>query len=261
LKIALMKFGVGKWKAIEDSGCLPTKTIGQMYLQAQRLLGQQSLAEFMGLHLDLEKIWLSNSQKQGPGVMRKYGCIINTEDNMKKEVLKRLKEKNKKRYGLSAHFVSNLHLPKARVKEWLKVLTIEQITSHKSGFSSAEKAHHLGILIGALKRKLVKIRKMQEAANYYKATNLGVVVQRCYLNGLASEPLYEYVDTVEIKQGGGDLDALDEFAKEKPKKQPRAGSKASLRTGLDLERLQRTLQNVEEEEEYDGGSSSGENDS
>lgn len=39
LKIALMKFGVGKWKAIEASGCLPTKTIGQMYLQAQRLLG------------------------------------------------------------------------------------------------------------------------------------------------------------------------------------------------------------------------------
>ena len=28
LKIALMKFGVGRWKAIENSECLPTKTIG-----------------------------------------------------------------------------------------------------------------------------------------------------------------------------------------------------------------------------------------
>lgn len=134
--------------------------------------------------------------------MRKYGCIINTADNMKKEVAKRLKEKNKKRFGLTADFVANLHLPKARVKEWLKVLTIDQIVSHKSGFSSAEKAHHLGILIGALKRKLVKIRKMQEAANYYRPTNLGVVVQRCFLNVLTSDLLYEYVDTVELKRAG-----------------------------------------------------------
>ena len=34
LKIAMMKFGVGRWKAIETSECLPTKTIAQMYLQA-----------------------------------------------------------------------------------------------------------------------------------------------------------------------------------------------------------------------------------
>ena len=44
LKVALMKFGVGKWKSIMRSNCLPGKTIAQMNLQTQRLLGQQSLA-------------------------------------------------------------------------------------------------------------------------------------------------------------------------------------------------------------------------
>ena len=32
LKIALMKFGIGKWKIIMKQGCLPSKTISQMNL-------------------------------------------------------------------------------------------------------------------------------------------------------------------------------------------------------------------------------------
>ena len=32
-----------------------------MYMQTQRLVGQQSLAEFMGLHLDLQKVWERNN--------------------------------------------------------------------------------------------------------------------------------------------------------------------------------------------------------
>lgn len=51
LKLALKKFGVGKWKKILQSKCLPGKSIGQIYMQTQRLLGKQSLAEYMGLHL------------------------------------------------------------------------------------------------------------------------------------------------------------------------------------------------------------------
>jgi len=45
------------------SGCLPSKTISQMNLQTQRLLGQQSLAEFMGLHVYLDKVFLDNAKK------------------------------------------------------------------------------------------------------------------------------------------------------------------------------------------------------
>jgi len=53
LKLALMKFGIGKWKKIVKSKCLAGKSIGQIYMQTQRLLGQQSLGDFMGLHLSL----------------------------------------------------------------------------------------------------------------------------------------------------------------------------------------------------------------
>lgn len=39
-----MKFGVGKWVQIVNSGVLPGKLIQQLNGQTQRLLGQQSLA-------------------------------------------------------------------------------------------------------------------------------------------------------------------------------------------------------------------------
>lgn len=45
------------------SNCLPGKSIGQIYMQTQRLIGQQSLGEFMGLSVDLEKVFLDNMRK------------------------------------------------------------------------------------------------------------------------------------------------------------------------------------------------------
>ena len=50
---ALMKFGIGRWKKLDQSKVLPGKSIMQCYLMTQRLLGQQSIAGFMGLHLDV----------------------------------------------------------------------------------------------------------------------------------------------------------------------------------------------------------------
>lgn len=44
LRNALMKFGVGNWKDIVESGCLPGKNPAQLNLQTQRMLGQQSTA-------------------------------------------------------------------------------------------------------------------------------------------------------------------------------------------------------------------------
>jgi len=41
---ALMRFGIGQWKDIIESGCLPGKTNAQMNIQLQRMLGQQSVA-------------------------------------------------------------------------------------------------------------------------------------------------------------------------------------------------------------------------
>ena len=44
LKLCLMKYGVGRWVQILETGLLPGKMIQQLNGQTQRLLGQQSLA-------------------------------------------------------------------------------------------------------------------------------------------------------------------------------------------------------------------------
>ncbi len=44
LKLCLMKYGIGRWKEIQETGLLPGKLIQQLNGQTQRLLGQQSLA-------------------------------------------------------------------------------------------------------------------------------------------------------------------------------------------------------------------------
>jgi len=43
-KVALMKYGIGKWQKIKRSNCLPGKSIAQMNIKCQKLIGQQSLA-------------------------------------------------------------------------------------------------------------------------------------------------------------------------------------------------------------------------
>jgi hypothetical protein len=44
LRKCLIRFGIGNWAQIVENGCLPGKTIAQMNLQTQRMLGQQSTA-------------------------------------------------------------------------------------------------------------------------------------------------------------------------------------------------------------------------
>ncbi|CAJ0633270.1 16504_t:CDS:2, partial [Entrophospora sp. SA101] len=75
---ALMKFGIGNWAKIIESQCLPGKTNAQMNLQLQRMLGQQSTAEFASLHIDPLVIGEKNSKIQGPDIKRKNNCIVNT---------------------------------------------------------------------------------------------------------------------------------------------------------------------------------------
>ena len=70
-----MKHGIGSWGKIVESDCLPTKNISQMQIQTCRLIGQQSLAEFKGLHLDLEgvyernKIRIDSIKKESKGII------------------------------------------------------------------------------------------------------------------------------------------------------------------------------------------------
>ena len=78
LRQAVVKFGIGNWSKIVDSGCLPGKKHKQVCTQTQTLLGQQSVAEFAGLHIDPVVIGEKNSKIIGPDVKRKGGVIINT---------------------------------------------------------------------------------------------------------------------------------------------------------------------------------------
>jgi hypothetical protein len=68
----------------------------------------------------------------------------------------------------------------------------------RSNFSSAEKVHHLQILVTALDRKQRKLENMQRLANMYKPLNLGIVVQKRMGFGGMTDVFYEYVDTVTL---------------------------------------------------------------
>eukprot|EP00775_Hariotina_reticulata_P010199 gene10199-10360_t len=74
LKVCLMKFGIGQWIQIQSTGLLPGKLIQQLSGATQRLLGQQSLAAFSGLKVDVDKIRADNEAKTD--ALRKNGLII-----------------------------------------------------------------------------------------------------------------------------------------------------------------------------------------
>lgn len=75
LKLCLMKYGVGRWVQILDTGLLPGKLIQQLNGQTQRLLGQQSLAAYTGLRVDVDRIRQDNEGRLD--AQRKSGLIIN----------------------------------------------------------------------------------------------------------------------------------------------------------------------------------------
>ncbi|KAL1935363.1 hypothetical protein VTP01DRAFT_4503 [Rhizomucor pusillus] len=112
LRKALMKFGIGNWAKIIESGCLPGKTNAQMNLQLQRLLGQQSTAEFAGLHIDPKVIGERNSKIQGPDIKRKNNCIVNTGGKLSREELRQRVLKNKEMYELPESEWKDIELPK-----------------------------------------------------------------------------------------------------------------------------------------------------
>lgn len=109
LKAALMRFGIGRWKKIMQSGCLPGKTPSQLSSQTQRLLGQQSLAEYMHLHLNVDQVRNYNFNKKG--VKRKSNCIVNTGKNPNPEELQVLKQFNQEKFGLTEEQIKQLKIP------------------------------------------------------------------------------------------------------------------------------------------------------
>ncbi|KAG0328513.1 hypothetical protein BG000_000454 [Podila horticola] len=111
LRKALMRFGIGNWSKIIESNCLVGKTNAQMNLQTQRMLGQQSTAEFAGLHIDPRVIGQKNSLVQGDHIRRKNGCIVNTGAKLSREEIRRRVAENKELYELTEEEWSAIELP------------------------------------------------------------------------------------------------------------------------------------------------------
>ncbi|KAF9934387.1 hypothetical protein FBU30_002211 [Linnemannia zychae] len=111
LRKALMKFGIGNWSKIIESNCLVGKTNAQMNLQTQRMLGQQSTAEFAGLHIDPRVIGQKNSLIQGEHIRRKNGCIVNTGAKLSREEIRRRVAENKEQYELTEEEWTAIELP------------------------------------------------------------------------------------------------------------------------------------------------------
>lgn len=104
-----MYFGVGQWTKITKSGRLPGKTQAQIFLQTQRMLGQQSLAEFKGLRLHIDEVFAANKKRDG--LRKNGGILINTGNNATPAEVARKLEENRKLYALSEEELANLELP------------------------------------------------------------------------------------------------------------------------------------------------------
>ena len=100
LRTALRALGVGKWVQILETGLLPGKVIQQLNGQTQRLLGQQSLAKYTGLCVDVDRVREDNLKRKN--VQRKNGLIINTGLNPTQAQRNEWQKDAKEKYGLTA---------------------------------------------------------------------------------------------------------------------------------------------------------------
>lgn len=107
-RLALIKYGIGSWRDIQNSGCLPGKQVSQLYSQLRTLLGQQSSAEFAGLHADPATIGRDIKKKSG---IRKAGVLINTGDKLTREQLIVMQAAARSKYELPADLCSRICLP------------------------------------------------------------------------------------------------------------------------------------------------------
>jgi len=107
-RLALMKYGLGRWTIIVERGVLPGKTVGQMNNQMQRMIGQQSTGEFQGLHIDPSVVFAFNAARTG---VRKNGVLINTGENPTPEKIRQKRAANQAKWGLSQAEIDAVEVP------------------------------------------------------------------------------------------------------------------------------------------------------
>ena len=120
------------------------------------MMGQQSLAEFLGLHLDIDAIYKKN--KANKDATRKMGLIVNQGDKMTAEIKKEKQAENQLKYGLTAQQIKDIKLPAPTA---VQIFSVSKIVQSKCGLSTIEKIQHLLELEKALKEKLLKLREQK----------------------------------------------------------------------------------------------------
>ncbi|KNB42210.1 hypothetical protein JH06_4386 [Blastocystis sp. subtype 4] len=103
LRCAIMKYGIGSWSAIIRAKVLPGKTVSQIVCQVQRMIGQQSLKEFLKLHADVYEIGRENAKRTN---------VCRKNDNLTTEEVKIKREANVKKYGLTTEQIRRVVIPK-----------------------------------------------------------------------------------------------------------------------------------------------------
>eukprot|EP01023_Acetabularia_acetabulum_P035786 TRINITY_DN3377_c0_g1_i4.p1 TRINITY_DN3377_c0_g1~~TRINITY_DN3377_c0_g1_i4.p1 ORF type:complete len:304 (+),score=20.96 TRINITY_DN3377_c0_g1_i4:263-1174(+) len=247
LKLLLMKLGVGRWVQIQQTGLLPGKVIQQLYGQTQRLIGQQSLAAYTGLRVDIDKIRQDNEKRWD--VERKSGLIIWSGPNPTKSMKERWQKEAQDKYGLSEQQL-------AKVEEQLNQLILRTRDSRSDLQRSLRIQHFensvLGLKISELNRqdKIELLRvlqtKTQNYCNQSKQINLQSSIQNLQLvqqqsnQNLKSSNLQEQNRKVlqNIIQQGNETDQM-QFNSENPSEMKIPRQKRSARR--QVSRVQKAL--------------------
>lgn len=163
LKVLLIKYGIGRWRKIEQSQCLPGKSISQLIIQTQKLLGQQSLAEFIGLRIDLEKVFHDNNNKKGQsGYVWKNNNLINNDSSLSVKEKKKKIIYNRMKYSIPDKLLRDVKIPKFLFNKTPSSLNLKQIRSEKNNFTIIEKIDHSKNYIHCLKQKLKIIKNIEK---------------------------------------------------------------------------------------------------
>ena len=114
------------------------------------MIGQQSLAEFMRLHLDIDRIAEKNRNTVG---VRKMGFLVNQDDKLTKAVREQKQERNKQLYGLSDKQIEEIKLLLPPPHD-VQIFNLDKILNNKKRMSTIEKIVHLNNLESALLQKI-----------------------------------------------------------------------------------------------------------
>lgn len=111
-------------------------------------MGQQSLAEFMGLKVDIDAVYEMNKKRTGK---RKNGCLVNEGDKLTQEIKRELIKLNQDKYGLPQAYIDQLKLPNSNK---VKVYDMAKIINSKKAIGIAERIDLLVKVKKNLEKKL-----------------------------------------------------------------------------------------------------------